>query len=56
MGYKLFNLGLEFEFFLFKMDENGNLIFDVNDKGGYFDLVLIDLVDNICCEIVNVLI
>lgn len=56
VGFKFFNFGLELEFFLFKLDENGDLIFEVNDKGGYFDLVFIDFVDNICCEIVNVLI
>ncbi|HFH6858466.1 TPA: type I glutamate--ammonia ligase [Streptococcus agalactiae] len=55
MGYKSFNLGPEPEFFLFKMDENGNPTLDVNDKGGYFDLAPTDLADNTRREIVNVL-
>jgi len=34
-----FNVGPEFEFFLFKMDENGAPIPKPSDAGGYFDLM-----------------
>ena len=34
VGYKSFNLGPEPEFFLFKLDEQGNPTLEVNDKGG----------------------
>ncbi len=46
LGFKSFNLGPEPEFFLFKLDENRSN-FEVNDKGGYFDLAPTDLADNI---------
>lgn len=52
LGFIEFNLGFELEFFLFKLDENCCLIFELNDSGGYFDLVLIDLGENCCCDIV----
>ena len=55
VGYKSFNLGPEPEFFLFKLDEQGNPTLEVNDKGGYFDLAPTDLADNTRREIVNVL-
>lgn len=55
VGYKSFNLGPEPEFFLFKMDQNGNPTLEVNDQGGYFDLAPTDLADNTRREIVNVL-
>ncbi len=35
VGFKSFNLGPEPEFFLFKLDENGDPTLEVNDKGGY---------------------
>ena len=41
MGY-IFNAGPEFEFFLFKLDENGNPTTIPDDKGGYFDLMPLD--------------
>ena len=55
VGFKSFNLGPEPEFFLFKLDENGDPTLDVNDRGGYFDLAPVDLADNTRREIVNVL-
>lgn len=55
LGFGSFNLGPEPEFFLFKMDEDGNPTLEVNDKGGYFDLAPTDLADNTRREIVNVL-
>ena len=55
LGFKSFNLGPEPEFFLFKLNENGDPTLEVNDKGGYFDLAPTDLADNTRREIVNVL-
>ncbi|MGT2910166.1 type I glutamate--ammonia ligase [Streptococcus cameli] len=55
IGFSSFNLGPEPEFFLFKLDEQGNPTLEVNDKGGYFDLAPTDLADNTRREIVNVL-
>ena len=55
LGFSNFNLGPEPEFFLFKLDENGDPTLEVNDKGGYFDLAPTDLADNTRREIVNVL-
>ncbi|MCQ5375836.1 MAG: type I glutamate--ammonia ligase [Methanomassiliicoccales archaeon] len=40
-GY-IFNVGPEFEFFLFKTDENHNPRLVPNDVGGYFDLMPLD--------------
>lgn len=54
-GFTSFNLGPEPEFFLFKLDDQGNPTLEVNDKGGYFDLAPTDLADNTRREIVNVL-
>ncbi|MCC8023040.1 MAG: type I glutamate--ammonia ligase [Clostridiales bacterium] len=45
MGYS-FNVGPECEFFLFKLDENGNPTTETADNGGYFDLGPIDLGEN----------
>lgn len=45
MGYSL-NVGPECEFFLFKLDENGNPTTQTADNGGYFDLGPIDLGEN----------
>jgi glutamine synthetase len=42
MGFGSFNVGLEPEFFLFKLDENGRPTLDFNDNGGYFDLAPVD--------------
>jgi glutamine synthetase len=38
----IFNVGPEFEFFLFNMDERGNPIPQPSDNGGYFDLMPLD--------------
>lgn len=51
-GFTAFNLGTEPEFFLFKMDANGNPTMNLNDKGGYFDLAPLDLGENTRREIV----
>lgn len=31
VGFFVFNIGLELEFFFFEIDENGNMIIKVND-------------------------
>lgn len=41
-GFKAFNIGVEPEFFLFKLDEKGLPTTEFNDLGGYFDLSPID--------------
>ncbi len=45
MGYG-FNVGPECEFFLFKLDEDGNPTLETGDKAGYFDLNPIDHGEN----------
>ena len=42
LGFESFNIGVEPEFFLFKLDEKGNPTLDFNDNGGYFDLAPVD--------------
>ncbi len=42
MGFGSFNVGLEPEFFLFKLDDDGRPTLDFNDNGGYFDLAPVD--------------
>ena len=42
LGFSTLNIGFEPEFFLFKLDENGEITMDVADNGGYFDLSPID--------------
>lgn len=42
LGFSTLNIGFEPEFFLFKLDESGNITMDVTDDGGYFDLSPID--------------
>ncbi len=42
LGFSSFNVGLEPEFFLFKLDEKGRPTLDFNDNGGYFDLAPVD--------------
>lgn len=45
-GFATLNIGFEPEFFLFKMDANGNPILEPNDHGGYFDMAPIDSAEN----------
>jgi glutamine synthetase len=52
MGFTEFNVGPEPEFFLFKLDEKGNITNEVNDQGGYFDLAPVDLGENCRRDIV----
>lgn len=42
LGFSSFNIGVEPEFFLFKLDENGEPTLRFNDNGGYFDLAPVD--------------
>ncbi|MEG0294464.1 type I glutamate--ammonia ligase [Enterococcus sp.] len=52
LGFTSFNLGPEPEFFLFKLDDNGEITMDLNDKGGYFDFSPTDLGENCRRDIV----
>jgi glutamine synthetase len=42
LGFSTLNIGFEPEFFLFKLDEAGNVTLNPIDHGGYFDLSPID--------------
>lgn len=42
MGFEAFNVGVEPEFFLFKLDAAGKPTLEFNDNGGYFDLAPVD--------------
>jgi glutamine synthetase len=42
LGFSTLNIGFEPEFFLFKIDEKGNVQMEFTDNGGYFDLSPID--------------
>lgn len=55
MGFSTMNVGSEPEFFLLKIDDDGNPTTEVNDQGGYFDLAPMDLGENCRREIVLVL-
>ncbi|MFE8695082.1 type I glutamate--ammonia ligase [Cytobacillus sp. FJAT-53684] len=52
IGFTNFNLGPEPEFFLFKLDQNGEPTLELNDNGGYFDLAPTDLGENCRRDIV----
>ncbi|OAH53948.1 MULTISPECIES: type I glutamate--ammonia ligase [Bacillaceae] len=52
LGFTNFNLGPEPEFFLFKLDQNGDPTLELNDNGGYFDLAPTDLGENCRRDIV----
>lgn len=52
VGFTDFNLGPEPEFFLFKLDQNGDPSLELNDNGGYFDLAPTDLGENCRRDIV----
>ncbi len=42
MGFAQFKIGVEPEFFLFELKENGEISLNYSDYGGYFDLAPID--------------
>ena len=50
-GFGSLNIGFEPEFFLFKLDENGEPIMSHSDNGGYFDLSPLDGAEYIRREI-----
>jgi glutamine synthetase len=52
LGFTDFNLGPEPEFFLFKLDQNGEPTLELNDNAGYFDLAPTDLGENCRRDIV----
>ncbi|HRF70159.1 MAG TPA: type I glutamate--ammonia ligase [Candidatus Pelethenecus sp.] len=52
MGYASFNVGVEPEFFLFKLDEKGNPTLEFNDHGGYFDISPMDSAEDCRRDIV----
>ncbi|WP_042144667.1 type I glutamate--ammonia ligase [Paucisalibacillus sp. EB02] len=52
LGFDAFNIGTEPEFFLFKLNENGEPSLELNDHGGYFDLAPTDLGENCRRDIV----
>jgi glutamine synthetase len=52
LGFSDFNLGPEPEFFLFKLDQQGEPTLELNDNGGYFDLAPTDLGENCRRDIV----
>ncbi|MCA1025760.1 type I glutamate--ammonia ligase [Cytobacillus kochii] len=52
LGFTDFNLGPEPEFFLFKLDQQGEPTLELNDNGGYFDLAPTDLGENCRRDIV----
>lgn len=52
LGFTEFNLGIEPEFFLFNLDENGKPTLEFNDEGGYFDLAPVDLAEDCRRDIV----
>ncbi|WP_432355525.1 type I glutamate--ammonia ligase [Sporosarcina sp. A2] len=52
MGFTDFNLGPEPEFFLFKLDANGEPTMELNDHGDYFDFAPLDLGENCRRDIV----
>ncbi len=52
LGFTDFNLGPEPEFFLFKLDVEGEPTLELNDNGGYFDLAPTDLGENCRRDIV----
>ncbi len=51
-GFASFNVGVEPEFFLFKLDASGNPTLEFNDNGGYFDISPIDAAEDCRRDIV----
>jgi glutamine synthetase len=52
LGYKAFNCGVEPEFFLFKLNGEGNPTLEFNDTGSYFDLAPVDSAEDCRRDIV----
>lgn len=51
-GFKTFNVGVEPEFFLFKIDQNGKPLVETSDHGSYFDLTPLDGSEDVRRDIV----
>lgn len=51
-GFDKFNVGVEPEFFLFKLDKEGHPTMEFSDRGGYFDLSPIDGSEDVRRDIV----
>ena len=51
-GYDKFNIGVEPEFFLFKLNKEGRPTMEFSDMGGYFDLAPIDGSEDVRRDIV----
>ncbi len=47
LGFSKFNVGVEPEFFLFRLDESKNPVLNFTDEGGYFDLAPIDASEDV---------
>jgi glutamine synthetase len=52
MGFEIFNIGVEPEFFLFKIDEKNHPTLEFSDHGGYFDMAPIDGSEDVRRDIV----
>ena len=52
LGFDKFNVGVEPEFFLFKLDDKGKITRELSDQGGYFDLAPMDGSEDIRRDIV----
>ncbi len=52
LGFDKFNVGVEPEFFLFKLDQAGKPTMEFSDKGGYFDLSPMDGSEDVRRDIV----
>ena len=52
MGFDKFNVGVEPEFFLFKLDSDGHPSREFSDMGGYFDLAPVDSSEDVRRNIV----
>ena len=52
LGFKAFNCGVEPEFFLFKLNSEGNPTLEFNDTGSYFDLAPVDSAEDCRRDIV----
>lgn len=51
-GFEIFNIGVEPEFFLFKIDEKHHPTLEFSDRGGYFDMAPIDGSEDVRRDIV----
>ncbi len=52
LGFEKFNVGVEPEFFLFKLDDKGKPTMEFSDLGGYFDLAPVDGSEDVRRDIV----